>query len=163
MLPSNIWAVHSLSSRCATNCIHHLCIENSHTRKPYHPKNLLFKPGIASISTSSTSSTFVCVRPCMCLHINNMWQLQSLWSSNERQLHKGQLHKETVFQGASINLLATWLHSVQSPSSSHPSAGNEALYWPKCILHSGWLCITSFIKKRCGLLLVFMVASYQSV
>ena len=39
---------------------------------------------------------------------------------------------------------------------SHSSAANEAWYWPKRILHSGWLCITSrpIFKGRCGSLIV---------
>ena len=31
----------------------------------------------------------------------------------------------------------------QSPSPGHPSTADEAWYWPKPVLHSGWLCITS--------------------
>ena len=42
--------------------------------------------------------------------------------------------------------LATWLHFEYDravPIFQSPSTADEAWYWPKCILHSGWLYITS--------------------
>ena len=35
-----------------------------------------------------------------------------------------------------------YVSSQTSPSLSHPSVAGEVWYWPKHILHSGWLCIT---------------------
>ena len=49
------------------------------------------------------------------------------------------LSPSTIIQPPDCILCMIW----QSPSPGHPSAADEAWYWPKRILRSGWLCITS--------------------
>ena len=45
-------------------------------------------------------------------------------------------------------------------SLGHPSAADEAWYWPKCILRSGWLYITSrSLLGRCSSLIVHALLS----
>ena len=70
--------------------------------------------------------------------------------------------KRQCFRGVSTKFWirpAIWLHSVHEiavPISRSPSAADEAWYWPKRILRSGWLCKTSrpVLQERYGLLIV---------
>ena len=47
------------------------------------------------------------------------------------------IHQEVKWNADTLCMI--W----QSPSPGHPSAADEAWYWPKCVLRSGWLCVTS--------------------
>ena len=70
--------------------------------------------------------------------------------------------KRQCFRGVSTKFWirpAIWLHSVHEiavPISRSPSAADEAWYWPKRVLRSGWLCKTSrpVLQERYGLLIV---------
>ena len=60
-------------------------------------------------------------------------------------LRRSQCHVEKVSKDTS------------APSPSHPSVADEAWYWPKCVLRSGWLYTISrhvFFIGRCGSLIV---------
>ena len=75
-------------------------------------------------------------------------------------------------KNSSSDHLGSYVHNsnllhAKRPSPGHPSAADEVWYWPKCILRSGWLCMSSrpIVWGSCGLLIFhakwIYVYSYQ--
>ena len=52
-------------------------------------------------------------------------------ATERRELHKERLHLRSLYL----------LYEITVSASQSPSTADEAWYWPKHILHSGWLCL----------------------